>query len=502
MGKKFSMPTAYTILIGIIIIVAILTWIIPAGQWVDGVYQQTEADPQGVYDVLAAPVQGFFDAVDIALFVIVIGGFIGIVMKTGAMDAAIGAILQQNKGREFILIPILMILFGVGGTTYGMAEETIAFYPLIIPVFIAAGYDVVTAVMVVLLGAGVGVLGSTVNPFAVGAASEAAGISMGLGIGHRVLLLVLVEAAAILWTMRYAAKVKADPSKSIVSDLYEDHKAHFLHSKEGEVPKLTRSHVLVLVLFTLTFAIMILGVIPWAYKFDIMIFDNLYNFLAEKLPILGLQPNGAETYWSNYDAIKTHSAALGDWWFGQMTVLFFIMSIVIGFAAKMKEQEIVDTFVAGARDLLGVALIIGVSRGIKIVMAAGGMDATVLYWGSQALESLGRVPFINLTYLFYLPMSFLIPSTSGLAGASMPIMAPLGELVYGTTNGTGASLVITAYAAASGVINLVTPTSGVVMGALAIARLPYERWFKHVLKFMGVLSIIIMLLLTVVTLFV
>lgn len=496
--KKFSMPTAYSILFFIIVAVAILTWIIPAGEWVDGVYQQVAPNPQGIYNVLSAPVQGFFDAVDIALFVIVIGGFLGIVMKTGALDAGIAFILDKNKGREHILIPVLMVLFGLGGTTYGMAEETIAFYPLIIPVFLAAGYDVVTAVMVILLGAGTGVLASTINPFAIGAASEAVGVSIGLGIGHRVLLFVLVQTAAIVFTMRYAKKVKEDPSKSIVSDLHASHLKHFLHEKTEESMKLTGKHISVLILFALTFVIMILGVIPWAWKFDITIFENIYNSIAQ-FEIFGLQANTAETYWDNYDAIKTHSAALGDWWFGQMTVLFFIMSILIGLASRMKEKEIVNTFVTGARDLLGVALIIGVSRGIKIVMTAGGMDATVLYWGASALETFGELPFINLTFLFYLPLSFLIPSTSGLAGASMPIMGPLGELVFGTTNGTGASIVITAYSAASGIINLVTPTSGVVMGALAIAQLPYERWLKHVLKFLVVLSVISMVLISLVS---
>ncbi len=200
------MPTAYTILMGIICVVALLTWLIPSGEWVDGVYQSIPSNPQGIYNILSAPVQGFFDAVDIALFVLVIGGFLGVVMKTGALDAGIAKVLDLNKGRENLLIPILMVLFGLGGTTYGMAEETIAFYPLIIPVFLAAGYDVVTAVMVILLGAGTGVLASTINPFAIGAASEAVGLSLGVGIGHRLILFVVVQLAAIMLTMRYAAR--------------------------------------------------------------------------------------------------------------------------------------------------------------------------------------------------------------------------------------------------------------------------------------------------------
>ncbi len=501
-NKKKSSMSAYTILFIIIIVVAIFTWIVPPGQYVENdqgvmVYQQMEqSNPQGIYNILSAPIAGFFDAIDIALFVLVIGGFIGIVMASGAMEAGIASILKRNKGKEQKLIPILMILFAIGGTTYGMAEETIAFYPLIIPIFIAAGYDVITAVMVIMLGAGVGVLGSTINPFAIGVASEAAGIGLGEGIMLRFVLWAVVVAMAIYLTMRYAKKVKENPETSVVADMREENYKHFVGDKnEDEIPEMTSRRKWILVLFALTFVVMILGVIPWAYKFDIMVFDNLYNKLAE-FKILGFEPNTADAYWDHYDALKTQSAALGDWWFGQMTVLFFIMSIVIGKVAKFSEGEIVEHFITGARDLLGVALIVGMSRGIKVVMEAGYMSDTILYYGSESLKKLGSVVFINLTYLFYIPLSFLVPSTSGLAGASIPIMGPMGELVFGGSK-AGASLVITAFSAASGVVNLITPTSGVVMGGLAIARVPYGKWFKHVLKFLVALVIVTMIILTI-----
>lgn len=488
-NKQFKMISAFTILLAIIVVIAILTWIVPAGEYVDGVYQTKPANPQGLYNILAAPVQGFFDAVDIALFVMVIGGFLGIVMKTGAIDAGIGSIIKKLKGKEIMLIPILMVLFGIGGTTFGMCEETIAFYPVLIPVFIAAGYDVITAVSVILLGAGTGCLASTVNPFATGAASEAAEIALGYGIIFRFLMFVVLIAICIIYVMRYAKKVKADPSKSIVYELKADNENHFL-GVEKETPELTTSRKWVLILFGLTFVIMILGVIPWAYKFNIMVFDNMYNWLADKLPFLGFTTNTAEGYWDLYDATKTQSAALGDWWFGQMTVLFFIMSIIIGLFAKMKDKEIADNFINGARDLLAVALIIGVSRGIKVVMVAGGMDATVLYWSSNALKGLNPALFTVFAYILYIPMSFLIPSTSGLAGATMPIMGPLAANVFanaGAAADAGKSLVITAYQSASGIVNYLTPTSGVVMGAIAIARLPYGRWIKFLGKLLGII---------------
>lgn len=465
--RKFSMPTAYTILVAIIVVVAILTWIVPAGQYemtelngrevpVPGTYQQIENTPQNLFDIIKAPALGFQDAVDVALFILIIGGFLGVVMKTGAIDAGIAKVTQTLKGREKIMIPILMILFGIGGTSFGMAEETIAFYPLLIPVFLAAGYDTVTVVAVILLGAGVGVLGSTVNPFATGIASGFAGISLGQGIVLRLIILVVGQAAAIAYVMRYAEKVRKDPSKSITYATRAEDERHFLsHQADGEneFPELTGKRKLILGLFALTFAIMIYGVIP---------FEDM-----------------------GITAIPTLF-----WWFTELASLFLVMAIVIGIVAGLGEKELVSSFVAGARDLLGVALIVGISRGITVVMNSGNMTATVLNLGERTLASTGSIAFTILTYLFYIPMSFLIPSTSGLATLSMPIMAPLGDFA-----GVARDVVITAYQSASGIVNLITPTSAVVMGGLAIARVPYDKWLKFVIKFL-----VIMFLITVIAL--
>lgn len=460
--RKVKMPSAYTILFGIIIVVAILTWIVPAGQYdyvdpdaakkepIPGTYHTVPSQPQGFKEVVLSPVDGFYDAVDVALFVIVIGGFLGVVMKTGSIDAGIARTTEKLKGREKLMIPILMILFALGGTSFGMAEETLAFYPLLLPVFIAAGYDSVTAVGVILLGAGAGVLGSTVNPFATGIASGFAGISLGKGIGLRLLILFVGEVAAILYVMRYAEKVKKDPSKSLVYDMREENKKHFLaQSSENEFPELTGKRKFILFLFGLTFLVMVFGVIPFE--------DIGITFVP--------------TLW---------------WWFGELTALFLVSSIVIGIVAGLSEEELISAFVAGARDLLGVALIVGISRGITVVMNAGNITDTVLNLGETTLSATGSIPFAILTYLFYIPLAFLIPSTSGLATLSMPIMAPLGDFA-----GVARNVVITAYQSASGIVNLVTPTSAVVMGGLAIARVSYDKWLKFVWKFLVILMIII-----------
>lgn len=460
--KKFRMPTAYTILLSIIVVVAILTWIVPAGQYeyvdpeaskkepIPGTYHAVEANPQGLGAIVTAPINGFYDAVDVALFIIVIGGFLGVVMKTGAIDAGIASVTQRLKGKEKWMIPILMTLFSLGGTSFGMAEETIAFYPLLLPVFIAAGYDAVTTVGVILLGAGVGVLGSTVNPFATGIASGFAGISIGDGMGLRLLILAAGLISAIIYVMRYAEKVKKDPSKSVVYDMKEENERNFLHHKEGkEFPELNGKRKLILFIFALTFIVMVIGVIPFS---DINI---------TVIPTLG-------------------------WWFGELTALFLVSAIIIGLIDGQGEQGLISSFTSGARDLLGVGLIVGVSRGITIVMNAGNITDTVLNLGERTLAGTGSIAFAILAYLFYLPMSFLIPSTSGLATLSMPIMAPLGDFA-----GVARHVVITAYQSASGIVNLITPTSAVVMGGLAIARVSYDRWLKFIWRFLIIMMIII-----------
>lgn len=530
MRKKFKMPDSFTILFILIILIGALTWIVPSGEYTydcangissidiaqDGTYvcpksqeaadeitlaiaaeaeispnlyttestytyHATEKNSQGVWQVLMAPVNGFYEAVDICLFVLIIGGFINVVMKTGALDAGVGALLKKFNKREYLLIPILMILFGIGGTTYGMTEETIAFYLLIVPVLIIAGYDAVTGVMVILLGAGVGVLASTTNPFAIGVAASATGTSIGDGLISRFLLFIIVEAIAIVYTMRYAKRVKHDINNSIVADIHEQTKEELIGEKV-DTPPLTRPRIVILALFAATFTIMVMSVIPWE-NFGINLFNNMSTFFNNNLPIL-VGSSGAP--------------GLGYWWFGELTMLFMVGAIIIGWYANrhnILDGKFIDVFIEGCRDLLAVALIIGLSRGIKIVMSAGGMDATFLYYGSAALENLGQIPFIIGTYFFFIPMSFLIPSTSGLAGASMPVMGPLASAVYGSNEGI--IYTITSFSAASGVVNLVTPTSGVVMGGLALARVPYDRWLKHMIPLMIILSVVICLFLAI-----
>jgi uncharacterized ion transporter superfamily protein YfcC len=402
--------------------------------------------------MLMAPIAGMYDpaeeksrAIDVALFVLIIGGFLGIVTKSGAIDAGIGRAMTALKGHEIWMIPILMAAFAAGGTIYGMAEESLAFYALIIPVMIAAGYDALVAVAIIMLGAGIGTLGSTINPFATVIAANAAGIPFTEGIGLRVAILGLGWLACVVYVMRYAARVKANPAASLVADQRKEHADHFLKGKQGSAPlELTGTRSLILVIFALSFAVMIWGV------------------------------------------------SSQGWWMGEMSALFLGAAFVVGIVARMSEKELTGTFVDGARDLLGVALIIGIARGVVVVMDQGKITDTVLYWAEQAVSGLGSIAFINVMLWIEVVLSFLVPSSSGLAVLSMPIMAPLAEF-----SGVASHLVVTAFQSANGLVNLINPTFAVVMGGLAIGRVGYDRWLKFMWPLLLILAILIMVILSI-----
>lgn len=481
--KKFTFPSAFTILFILLVLIALATWLVPAGSYdydeegspIPGTYHEVEANPQQLLvSALKGPINGMygieddtgnvdvwnygelFGAIDVAMFVLIIGGFLGVTMKTGAINAGIAWVVTKLKGKERWLFPILMTIFAIGGTTYGMAEETLAFYALIIAVMLAAGYDGLSAGALILLGAGIGVIGSTINPFATGIASGFADTTLSDGLIGRLVILAVGTVLGIVFVMRYAEKVRQDPSKSLIYDMKAENEKQFMSGSgaESEFGQFTSRHKVILLLFFLAFVTMVYGVIPW-------------EDLGLAIP----------TWW---------------WWFPEMTANFLFFGIFIGIIGGLSEKTLVDTFIDGARDMLGVALIIGVARGITVIMNNGLITDTVLYWAEQAVSGLGGVAFIVITYVLYLPLSFLIPSSSGLATVSMPIMAPLAEFAN-----VPSYLVVTAYQTANGLVNLVTPTSAVVMGGLAIARVGYGTWWRFVWPLLILLAVLSILVLAV-----
>ena len=478
---RFRFPSAFTVLAIVAVAVWGLAFVIPSGEYklkdgapVPGTYEEVPA-PQDfgdrVNDLFLSPVNGLygvqdaetgavaadasgelFGAAGVFLFVLAIGAFITVMFATGALDRGIARLAHRTRDRGWLLIVAIMSVFSLLGSVEGMAEETLGFYGLIIPLMLALGYDRMVAVGVIIVGAGVGVMGSTVNPFSVGVASGFADTSIGDGIGLRLVMWIVLSAVAIAYVVRYAHKVHASPEASLVGFAPGD-REQAVHTSAAEPPPLTGRHKLVLWLVGLTFAFMIFSIIPWAGIF------------------------------SGPDA-DPYSWELG-WWFPELTALFIVAAVVIGVMGGLGEHRLTDTLGKGAGDFIYPALVIVLARGVTVIMNNTQITDTVLHAMENAAEGAGSGVFAVVIFLVNLPLAFLIPSTSGHATLAMPILAPLGDFA-----GVNRELVITAWNAASGWINLITPTSAVVMGGLALAKVGYDRYIRFVAPLLGILFVI------------
>ena len=457
--KSFRMPTAFTVLILLTIVIAIITRFIPA------------ITPAKLSDVIMAPINGFSSALGVSLFVLVLGGFLGVVMKTGALNAAITTVVKKLNGKEIYMIPILMFLISLGGTTYGMAEETIAFYALVTATMVAAGFDAITAASPILLGSTAGVLGSTVNPFVVSSSVDALKTS-GITIDQTVIIIVgaiswlACYAVGAFYVMRYAKKVKANKAASLLTA--EEWKAVEEEYGGEKAPDagvtFTPRQKVVMALFAVSFVVMIVGMIPWG-QFGIHIFDHTSILTGNNL---------------------------GDWYFGDLTAWFLVMAIVVGLVYGLKERDIVGSFLSGAGDLISVSLVIAVSRGISVIMSTTGLDMYILENASKALEGTSSFLFTGLAYLVYLLLSFLIPSSSGLATVSMPIMGPLTQSL-----GLAPEVMVCVLSGACALINGITPTSGVLMGGISISRIEFSTWVKYIWKVLLAMLLVHVVILSV-----
>ncbi len=485
--KKLSFPTAFTVLVIVLILCAGLTWFVPAGSYakllydgdtqtfivtnpdgseyelpgtqetldelgivndiskfedgsiykaiaIPGTFEELEQQGQGVMDVIMAPIEGVYDSIDVILFIFIIGGCIGVLNYTGAFNAGIAALSRVTKGKEYILIVFITFLIALGGTTFGMAEETIALYPILIPVFLAAGYDAMVCIAAIYLGSSIGCMFSTVNPFSVVIGSNAAGINFTEGMTIRLIGLVLGTAITIAYILKYASKIKKDPSKSLLFADREAMEKKFLGGDQAEAPALTTRYKIVLILFVLTFVVMIYGV------------------------------------------------AKLDWWFGEMTALFLVSGILIGIIAGLGEKEFVGQFVGGASDLTSVALVVGVARSITIVLDNGLISDSILHSMSKLVEGMNPNIFIIVMMLIFIVLGFFINSSSGMAVLSIPIMAPLADAV-----GLPREVIISAYIYGLGLIGFITPT-GLILASLEMVDVTFDKWLKFVMPLMGIIA--------------
>lgn len=492
--KNAKFPSAQTILFIIAGLVTVLTWFVPAGKYdtlsynestnkftrlsldkeisltanqaslddlnikipiekftngdiykpinIPGTYNKLEAKPQGFFDFVTSPIKGIIEAADIIFLVLIIGGLIGVLNKSGAFDAAISQLAIVLKGRESLLIILVTSLVALGGTTFGFAEETIAFFPILIPVFLAAKYDALVGVACIFLGSAIGSMCSTINPFSTIIASDAAGINWTTGLYGRIFMLFLCLTITIAYIMRYAKRVKNDPSKSLIYDQREQI-AQLFTLKDASHINFNWRLKLALFVFTSSFILMIIGV------------------------------------------------SMLDWWFIEMTTVFLISAIIIGFIIQISETDFIDTFVKGAGDLLGVALIIGIARGVTVIMTNGLISDTLLYYASDVTTGMNKGVFASAMTIIYSGLSFFIPSSSGMAVLTMPIMAPLADTV-----GVGREVVVNTYQYGLGLFYIINPT-GLILASLAVAKINFSKWLKFIMPLFIVLIIVTLIVLAV-----
>lgn len=483
--KKQREPlSSYSILFIIIIVVGLATVVCS--------FITPSVTAASLPEILDSSVEGLIDAAEISFFLLILGGCLGMVTKIGALDAGITALVRKMHGHELLLIPILMAIFALLGSSYGFCEEAVPFYALLSLTMVAAGFDTMVAVGTVLLGAGVGCLGSTVNPFANGVAIDTlktAGIEANPGttIVLGLVLLAAAYALAVFFVMRYARKVKADKGSTILS-LQEQHameQAFGAEAHEGEqaqageaLPPMTRTQGIALALFGLSFLVMIVGFIPWQ------------NFGVDFFTLGGVA--GEDGSWAvlPWSAWIT-GAPLGEWYFKDASVWFLVMSIVIGVVARMSERQIVNAWIDGAADMVGVALVVGLARAISILMASTHLDVMILDNASQLLAGSSAVVFAPVCYLIFLGLSFIITSTSALATLSMPIMGSLAASLNFSPD-----VMVMIFVAANGLANLFSPTAAFLPG-LMMAKVEYSTWLKWALVSIIVIGVASVAILTV-----
>ena len=471
--KRNGFITAFSIILILIFLLGGITYLLPEAKFIG----ESIVDGSGVVratipDIIMASILGFENAIDVSIFVLVLGGFLATIARTQALETGIQVLVKKLKGNELKLIPILMFIFSVGGTTYGMLEETVGFYALLAAAMVMAGMDTIVSSAIVLLGAGSGVLGSTINPFAVGAAvsalPEGIEVNQGIIILIGVILWLTTLTISIFFVRSYAKKVIAKKGSTILS-LRERKEMEMEYgaaaAKKEEDVKLSTKQKITLVLFALTFLVMIVGFIPWG-EFGVTVFDKFTGWLT--------------------------GAPLGSWWFYEAAVWFLIMSVVIGLINRTGEKQFVDTFIDGADDMVGVILIIAIARGASVLMQTTHLDNYIIFNAAEALKNVPEVVFTPLNYLLHVVLSVLVPSSSGLATLSSPIMGPLTHQL-----GYSPEVTVMTMVAANGLVNLITPTCGAIMGGLQLAKVEYSTWVKFAGKIVLTIGILNIVLLTI-----
>lgn len=438
----FRIPHTYVLLIGVMLVMALLTWIVPAGQFemvqqgdrtvaVPGSWHPVDQNSQGFFAIINSIPRGLVESAAISFFIFLIGGAFTVVNETGTVEALIYKVSNKLSGRENLVIPAFLLVFGIAGATLGFSEETIVFIPVGISLALALGFDAVVGMSMVAIGAAIGFSAGFLNPFSVGIAQGIAELPTFSGMRLRIIMFFVLWVITSLFIMRYANKVKNDPTKSLVYNEYR----HERQSADTEVdlPEMTRRHVLVALIFLVGMIVMAYGVIEYG------------------------------------------------WYVQEIGAVFMTIGIVAGFAYGYGPSKIADLFVAGAKDMVFAALIVGVARSIVIVMEDGLIIDTIVNALANTVDGLPGSMAAIAMYIIQIIINFIIPSGSGQAAATMPIMVPLADAV-GITRQTA----VMAYQLGGGFMDSIMITSGVLMAQLSIARIPYNKWVRFLGPLMGI----------------
>ncbi len=489
MPAKRTFPTPITILMVVIVLAAISTWLLPAGQYnklsvengksfimstpsgdvrlpftqntldsfsiripikkfiagdirkpisVPGTFKVQEKNPQGLLAILQAPIKGILESIEIILFILITGGFVYVFNETGALVKGIAALSHIMKGKEPLLIISLTSIFSFLGASYGMAEESLVFYPLLVPLFIAAGYDLIVPLAIIFGGTTLGGIPSFSNPFSTIIASNAAGINWMDGLYERLLLFVIVTVILVWYILRYAAKVKKDPSSSLVFKIDGEVKPPYELNLQNEnfQAGLDLKTKLLLIVYLLTFIIMIAGVIVL------------------------------------------------DWWTLEMTSVFLCSALLVAVITRMNEKTFVQEFIKGAESLLSVAFVVGIARGVTIVLNDGHVSDSILFYVSNAVQGMPAVVFILLLMVFYFFFSLFISSSSGMAVLTMPIIGALAVII----NIPGREI-INSYMYGMNIMQFIAPT-GLILPSLALVNVSLKAWIRFINPLLVILFVL------------
>lgn len=434
--RKLKAPNTYVIIAAIILVCAVMTWFIPGGQYVkadDGSLSYESVESvPQTWQIFTAIYHGFIKQAGIIIFILVVGGAFWLLNATGAVEAGIKRFISKIGNRDKIVLAALTILFSLAGAVFGMSEETIPFVGIVVPLAVSMGYDAFMGMLVVYVASNVGFSSAFLNPFTVGIAQGMADLPLFSGMGYRLFCWGLLTALLVVFVIFYAHKVRKEPSKA----------------EAIEAEPLTRRQSWILITLALTVVMLIVGV------------------------------------------------TCLEWYMPEITGLFLAMGIICGIIAGFHSDRIVSELMAGAKDILSAALVVGFASGIIVILQDGKIIDSILHSMQEGLDGSGEVGSLSAMYGIQALINFVIPSATAKAAITIPIMAPFSDMV-----GVSRQAMVLAFQFGDGFTNMITPTSGVLVAALAMARISYTEWVKWIWKMVVVLLILGLVLLLPTVLF-